>query len=121
MKKLAILSLSMMLAAGAQAQNAQFDYFKYAGNDARFNVPIDKSHQYYNPVLAGFYPDPSLCRVGDTYYLVNSSFTFFRCASLYQQGFGKLDSSRACAHPPIAGASEGSACIRRYLRTSHQL
>ena len=77
MKKLAILSLSMMLAAGAQAQNAQFDYFKYAGNDARFNVPIDKSHQYYNPVLAGFYPDPSLCRAGDTYYLVNSSFTFF--------------------------------------------
>ena len=63
MKKLAILSLSMMLAAGAQAQNAQFDYFKYAGNDARFNVPIDKSHQYYNPVLAGFYPDPSLCRL----------------------------------------------------------
>ena len=77
MKKLAILSLSMMLAAGAQAQTAEFDYFKYAGNDARFNVPIDKTHQYYNPVLTGFYPDPSLCRVGDTYYLVNSSFTFF--------------------------------------------
>ena len=77
MKKLAILSLSMMLAAGAQAQTAEFDYFKYAGNDARFNVQIDKTHQYYNPVLAGFYPDPSLCRVGDTYYLVNSSFTFF--------------------------------------------
>lgn len=31
MKKLAILSLSMMLAAGAQAQTADFDYFKYAG------------------------------------------------------------------------------------------
>ena len=77
MKKLAILSLSMMLAAGAQAQTADFDYFKYAGNDARFNVQIDKTHQYYNPILAGFYPDPSLCRVGDTYYLVNSSFTFF--------------------------------------------
>ena len=46
MKKLAILSLSMMLAAGAQAQTAEFDYFKYAGNDARFNVPIDKTlHQ----------------------------------------------------------------------------
>ena len=45
MKKLAILSLSMMLAAGAQAQNAQFDYFKYAGNDARFNVPIDKREE----------------------------------------------------------------------------
>ena len=43
MKKLAILSLSMMLAAGAQAQTADFDYFKYAGNDARFNVQIDKT------------------------------------------------------------------------------
>ena len=77
MKKIAILSLSLTLAAAAQAQTAEFDYFKYAGNDARFNVEIDKTHQYYNPVLAGFYPDPSLCRVGDTYYLVNSSFTFF--------------------------------------------
>ena len=77
MKKLAILSLSMLLAVGAQAQTARFDYFKYKGNDARFNVSIDPTHQYYNPVLAGFYPDPSVCRVGDTYYLVNSSFTFF--------------------------------------------
>lgn len=77
MKKLAILSLSMLLAVGAQAQTAEFDYFKYKGNDARFNVSIDPTHQYYNPVLAGFYPDPSVCRVGDTYYLVNSSFTFF--------------------------------------------
>ena len=77
MKKLAILPLSCMFVLGAHAQTAEFDYFKYAGNDARFNVEIDKSHQYYNPVLAGFYPDPSLCRVGDTYYLVNSSFTFF--------------------------------------------
>ena len=67
MKKLAILPLSCMLALGAHAQTAEFDYFKYAGNDARFNVEIDKSHQYYNPVLAGFYPDPSLCRVGDTH------------------------------------------------------
>ena len=77
MKNLAILSLSCMLAVGAQAQTAQFDYFKYAGNDSRFNVEIDKTLQYYNPILAGFYPDPSICRVGDTYYLVNSSFTFF--------------------------------------------
>jgi alpha-N-arabinofuranosidase len=30
-----------------------------------------------NPVLQGFYPDPSVCRVGDDYYLVNSSFQYF--------------------------------------------
>ncbi|UWE10958.1 glycoside hydrolase family 43 protein [Actinacidiphila bryophytorum] len=30
-----------------------------------------------NPVLAGFHPDPSVCRVGDDYYLVCSSFEYF--------------------------------------------
>ncbi len=32
---------------------------------------------YTNPILAGFYPDPSICRVGDDYYIVNSSFAYF--------------------------------------------
>jgi xylan 1,4-beta-xylosidase len=30
-----------------------------------------------NPILAGFYPDPSVCRVGEDYYLVNSSFAYY--------------------------------------------
>ena len=30
-----------------------------------------------NPILAGFFPDPSICRVGDVFYLVNSTFEFF--------------------------------------------
>lgn len=30
-----------------------------------------------NPILPGCYPDPSICRVGDDYYLVNSSFAFY--------------------------------------------
>ncbi|MCB0744279.1 MAG: glycoside hydrolase family 43 protein [Ignavibacteriae bacterium] len=33
--------------------------------------------QFTNPILAGFYPDPSFCRVGDDYYLVNSTFSYF--------------------------------------------
>ncbi len=32
---------------------------------------------YQNPIIPGFYPDPSICRVGEDYYLVNSSFEFF--------------------------------------------
>jgi hypothetical protein len=28
------------------------------------------------PVISGFHPDPSICRVGDTYYLVTSSFEY---------------------------------------------
>lgn len=30
-----------------------------------------------NPIMPGFYPDPSICAVGDDYYLVNSSFAYF--------------------------------------------
>lgn len=30
-----------------------------------------------NPILPGFYPDPSICAVGEDYYLVNSSFAYF--------------------------------------------
>lgn len=32
---------------------------------------------YRNPILPGFYPDPSICRVGEDYYLVTSSFEYF--------------------------------------------
>ena len=32
---------------------------------------------FQNPIIPGFHPDPSICRVGDDYYLVNSSFEFF--------------------------------------------
>lgn len=32
---------------------------------------------FKNPILPGFYPDPSICRVGDDYYLVTSTFEYF--------------------------------------------
>ncbi len=33
--------------------------------------------QYQNPIIPGFHPDPSVCRVEDDYYLVCSSFEYF--------------------------------------------
>lgn len=32
---------------------------------------------FLNPIIPGAHPDPSICRVGDTFYLVNSSFEYF--------------------------------------------
>ena len=32
---------------------------------------------FHNPILKGFYPDPSVCRVGEDYYLVTSSFCYY--------------------------------------------
>ncbi|WP_053228322.1 family 43 glycosylhydrolase [Spirochaeta cellobiosiphila] len=40
---------------------------------------IEKSDLYTNPVLTGAYPDPSVICVGDDFYMVTSSFTFFPC------------------------------------------
>lgn len=32
---------------------------------------------FTNPILQGGYPDPSICRVGEDFYLVNSTFEYF--------------------------------------------
>jgi hypothetical protein len=36
------------------------------------------------PVVAGFYPDPTICRVGDEYYLAHSSFEYFPGAPIFR-------------------------------------
>ena len=38
---------------------------------------------FKNPILPGFGPDPSVCRAGDDYYLVNSSFAWFPGIPIY--------------------------------------
>ncbi|MBW0177917.1 glycoside hydrolase family 43 protein [Sediminibacterium sp.] len=35
------------------------------------------AQSFQNPILAGYYPDPSICRAGDDYYIVNSSFAYY--------------------------------------------
>ena len=35
-----------------------------------------------NPIMPGFYPDPSICAVGEDYYLCNSTFAYFPGLSL---------------------------------------
>ena len=70
--------------AAVMAQDATFDYFRYEGRDARFDKAIDPTRQYFNPVVSGYYPDPSICRVGKTYYLVNSTFSYFPGVPIFQ-------------------------------------
>lgn len=38
---------------------------------------------YQNPVIRGFNPDPSICRVGKDYYLVTSSFEYFPAIPIF--------------------------------------
>lgn len=58
------------------AQDAQkeevLDYFKN-----HFGYSYEET--YHNPIRRGFFPDPSIVRVGEDYYMVNSTFVFFPC------------------------------------------
>ena len=40
--------------------------------------------KYFNPVISGFYPDPSVCTDGDKYYLVTSTFQYFPGVALFE-------------------------------------
>ena len=40
-------------------------------------------HTYANPVVSGFHPDPSICRAGDDYFLVHSTFELFPGVPVY--------------------------------------
>lgn len=37
-----------------------------------------------NPIIRGFYPDPSICRAGKKYYLASSSFQYFPGVPLFE-------------------------------------
>jgi xylan 1,4-beta-xylosidase len=79
----ALALVSGLAAAGCDAPAAtasadpSFDWFEYTGADAVFRDSAAGPGAYQNPVLAGFYPDPSLTRAGDDYYLVHSTFAYF--------------------------------------------
>ncbi|RZJ98601.1 MAG: glycoside hydrolase family 43 protein [Brevundimonas sp.] len=73
----AVAALLAFAAPGAAlAEQAAFAWFEYSGADAA-NAPAPTDGQYANPILQGFYPDPSVTRVGEDYYLVTSTFSYF--------------------------------------------
>ena len=59
-------------AAAANSADVRYEWFEYTGQD-EFRVPPPAGH-YRNPILPGYYPDPSVTRAGDKFYLVNSTF-----------------------------------------------
>ncbi|NNF69129.1 MAG: glycoside hydrolase family 43 protein [Acidimicrobiia bacterium] len=69
------------MACGAAPQPAAtpaavFDWFEYSGRDAWFEQPAQPGG-VRNPILAGFYPDPSIVRADDGYYMVTSTFSWY--------------------------------------------
>lgn len=76
MKASTLALLLAGLASAASASDApRFGRFSYDGH-AQEQVKVGPG-EYRNPILSGYYPDPSVTRVGDDYYLVLSSFAHF--------------------------------------------
>lgn len=79
---LALTAAAVALPLGAHAQPAgradpRFDWFEYEGRDSVFDAVRAGPGDYHNPILQGFYPDPSVTRAGDSFYLVTSTFAYF--------------------------------------------
>ncbi|MBE2215570.1 MAG: glycoside hydrolase family 43 protein [Opitutaceae bacterium] len=72
---LLVASLSAPLLRADDPAPVSFGRFEYSGVDPR-SAEVGPG-EYGNPILTGFYPDPSLCRVGEDYYLTNSTFAYF--------------------------------------------
>jgi xylan 1,4-beta-xylosidase len=74
MKRFALALAACIAVLPAWAGEVVFTEVRYAGDDGG---PAVAPTQYRNPVVAGFYPDPSAIRVGDDFYLVTSTFGYF--------------------------------------------
>ena len=64
---------------------AIFESFRYEGRDAVYEAhPLPTKDAVYNPILPGWYSDPSFCSNGEgDYFLVTSTFSYFPGVPLF--------------------------------------
>jgi Beta-xylosidase len=64
---------------------AVFESFRYEGRDAVYQAhPLPGKDAVYNPILPGWYSDPSFCTNGEgDYFLVTSTFSYFPGVPLF--------------------------------------
>ena len=77
----------------------------------------DRAPGEVEPILPGFHPDPSICRVGDDYYLFNSTFEYFPGIPVHHSvdlrnwelvGNVLTRPEQLSVHPGLEGASRAS-------------
>ena len=79
------IALCMSIAAKDERGSiAKFDYFEYIGNDDFYREnPLPHDNSFYNPIVPGWHSDPSICRVGNDYFMVMSTFTYYPVVPLF--------------------------------------
>lgn len=85
-KHIRLLTLAAISLAGftygnqlqaSSPDNAIFSHFTYTGQDKVYNDNKLSANEFYSPILQGCYPDPSICRKGNDYYMACSSFAVY--------------------------------------------
>lgn len=68
-----------------EKSTALFDDFTYKGEDDFYTFnPLPDDGYFYNPILPGWYSDPSVCTNGEgDYFLVTSTFTYYPGVPLF--------------------------------------
>ena len=84
MLKYLVEKVGMSPVEGDKACRTPYDIASELGHkeaEAYFEqvVGTPLKEMYRNPIRTGMHPDPSIVRVGEDYYMVNSSFIFFPC------------------------------------------
>ncbi|MFO7657733.1 MAG: glycoside hydrolase family 43 protein [Bacteroidales bacterium] len=93
LRKPHIIFLSVLLAllVGAEANGQRrtskntpvFSQFVYEGDDQIYKDYPLADDEFYSPVLQGCYPDPSVVRRGDDFFMVNSSFAMWPAVPIF--------------------------------------
>lgn len=66
-----------MVTVSTEKPVAVFDFFSYTGNDDYYKEHLlTAPDQFYNPILPGWYSDPSICTNGEDYFLTTSTFVY---------------------------------------------
>lgn len=78
---------------------------------------------FKNPIISGFHPDPSICRVGNDYYLVTSSFEWFPgIPVLHSKDLMQLAANRICTESSFATTNERRIeAFKRTMGSYHPL
>lgn len=127
---LSIVVSTFISAQQAPGPVARFDWFTYEGRDAVYESRKSSPDEFSNPVLAGFYPDPSIERVGADYYLVTSSFAYFPGVPIFRSRdlvswtqIGHVLNRPSQLNLDSAGVSRGifAPVIRYHARTYYMI
>jgi xylan 1,4-beta-xylosidase len=111
---LVLLHIIVGSAAVAQGGGVEFLWARYDSSDPEESQPKLRNDEFRNPVIPGFQPDPSILRVGNDFYVVNSSFGWFPGLPIYHsrdlvnwQQVGNAITDIATFNLPAVGINRG--------------